>query len=84
MSGRYVFHCVAPGVTGGPPSTDDLDRALLETASWHGSHWDIYDTVEGKYVQPIGDEEEEAEVRARYEAKLAAANQSQSREEPTG
>lgn len=69
---RYVFHCVADGVYGGPLPTDDLDEALLSTASYWGSHWDIYDTVEKKYVQPIQCAEDEAEVRARVEAKRAA------------
>jgi hypothetical protein len=69
---RYVFHCVAPNVAGGPLSTNDLDEALLETASWIGSHWDIYDTQEKKYIKPICCEEEENEVRTRYEARKAA------------
>lgn len=77
---RYEFHCVAPGVYGGPLPTDDLDEALLETASWAGSHWDIWDSVERTYIQPIGSEEEEAEVRARVAAR-AASRDSQHREE---
>lgn len=68
---RYEFHCVAEGVYGGPTPTDDLDEALLATASWVGSHWDIWDTAEGKYVQPIGSEEEEAEVRARVASRAS-------------
>jgi hypothetical protein len=71
---RYEFHCVAPGVYGGPSPTDDLDQALLETASWIGSHWDIYDTLEQEYVQPVACEAEEAEVRARYEARRRATS----------
>lgn len=68
---RYEFHCVAPEVYGGPTPTDDLDEALLATASYWGSHWDIYDTVERRYVEPIGSAEEEAEVRARAAAREA-------------
>lgn len=69
---RYEFHCVAEGVYGGPLPTDDLDRALIETASWVGSHWDVWDTVERKYVQPIACAEEEAEVRERVASREAA------------
>jgi hypothetical protein len=69
QSKRYVFHCAADGVYGGPAPTDDLDRALLETASWVGSHWDIWDTVEQRYVRPISCQEEEDEVRARVAAR---------------
>jgi hypothetical protein len=68
---RYEFYCVAPEVYGGPGPTDDLDEALLETASWIGSHWDIYDTVEKRWVPPIQSAEEEAEVRARVAARRA-------------
>lgn len=66
---RYVFHCVADGVSGGPLPTDDLDDALLSTASYVGSHWGIYDTVEKRYVEPIQCAEHEAEVRARVAAR---------------
>lgn len=68
--GRYHFHCVAPEVQG-PGSTDDLDQALLFTCSWEGSHWDIWDSQEGKYVEPIMCEEEEQELRARIAARDA-------------
>lgn len=70
---RYEFHCVAPGVYGGPTPTDDLDEALLATSSFVGSHWDIWDTVERKYVQPIMCAEDEAEVRSRVEARAHAS-----------
>lgn len=68
-SPRYVFHCVADGVYGGPLPTDDLDEALLSTASYWGSHWDIYDTVKGKYVQGIQCAEDEADLHARLAAR---------------
>lgn len=66
---RYEFHCVAPEVYGGPTPTDDLDAALLATADYYGSHWDIWDTVERRYVPPITSQEELGEVKARVAAK---------------
>lgn len=66
---RYVFRCVADGVYGGPTPTDDLDDALMANASYWGSHWDIYDTVERKYVQPVTCQEEEDELRERLAAR---------------
>jgi hypothetical protein len=71
MSKRYEFHCVAPEVYGGPTPTDDLDEALLATASYYGSHWDIYDTVERRYVEPVMCQEDEDDLRARIAAKAA-------------
>lgn len=47
---RYRFICVAPGVPE-MPSTDDLDEAILATASYYGSHFDIYDEQTGEWVQ---------------------------------
>jgi hypothetical protein len=70
---RYTFRCVAPDVYGGPLPTDDLDEALLATASYVGSHWDIWDTVERCYVAPITCDEELAELKARIAAKESAA-----------
>lgn len=68
---RYEFRCVAPEVYGGPEPTDDLDEALLATASYYGSHWDIYDTVEKSYVEPLGsvEEIEELQLRRKSESK---------------
>lgn len=70
---RYVFHCVADGVYGGPTPTDDLDEALAATCSWVGSHWDIYDTVERKYVQPITCQEEDDDLHARLASRDSQA-----------
>lgn len=72
---RYEFHCVAPGVYGGPTPTDDLDEALLATSDYYGSHWDIWDTVERRYVAPITSQEELDEVKARVA--VASANNHQ-------
>ena len=65
---RYSFHCVAPEVQG-PGSTDDLDEALLFTCSYYGSHFDIYDNLEGKYVQGIHCQEDEDDLRTRLAAR---------------
>lgn len=70
---RYVFHCVADGVYGGPSPVDDIDDARLAIASYWGSHWDIYDTVEKRYVEPITCAEMEAEVRARVAARSVSS-----------
>ena len=66
---RYEFRCVAPEVYGGPAPTDDVDEARL-AAALTGNHWEVWDTVERRYVPPIMSVEEEAEVRARANAKL--------------
>jgi hypothetical protein len=66
---RYEFHCVAPEVYVGIAPTDDLDEALLATSTYHGSHWDIWDTVERKYIPPIESQEELDELKARMRAK---------------
>ena len=65
---RYSFHCVAPEVQG-PGSTDDLDEALLFTCSCYGSHFDIYDNLEGKYVEGIHCQEDEDDLRTRLAAR---------------
>ncbi|MCU1500558.1 MAG: hypothetical protein JWM47_4511 [Acidimicrobiales bacterium] len=51
---RYEFHCVAPEVVGGPAPTDHLDEALKVVSSYYGSHWDIWDTQERTYINPVG------------------------------
>jgi hypothetical protein len=63
---RYQFHCVAPEVYGGPSPTDDLDEALLSVSDYYGSHWDIYDVVERKYVPGPCSLEEIEEIKERW------------------
>lgn len=66
--GRYEFVCVAPEISG-PDSTDDLDEALLFTSDYYGSHWEIWDAVDNKYIDPVITEEEIEKVKERLREK---------------
>lgn len=65
---RYEFICVAPEVSG-PGSTDDLDEALLFTSDYYGSHFDIWDSVDRKYVDTYVTPQELLEIKTRLRNK---------------
>jgi hypothetical protein len=51
-SKRYLLLCVAPEVQS--METNDLEEALkFVNGSYYGSHFDIYDTVDKKYIDPV-------------------------------
>lgn len=76
---RYQAICVAPLPGFGPSNLgDDYDAAVVAWADGQSpAHFDIYDRLNGEYVTPCCQEEED-EARARHTAPTDPEDQTES------
>lgn len=65
---RYTFRCVAPEVMGGPPDTDDRDRAIVA----QDGYWEAVNRETGEYLPNDAISYDEAKRRLELVAALAA------------